>query len=129
MSEERFITKSDGRNQRTYENPNWRPVARNSDPATSHKAEAKHLGKRAVRARQVLKLVRDYPLCTSSELSVKMYETTAESFMTSAATPHKRLPDLEALGLVQRRGERKCTDSGHEAAVWEITDRGERELT
>ena len=106
------------------------PIARNSDPKTSHKAELQHtLGPRAKRARQVLKLVSDLPLYTSGELSRAMHIQYPDlPFRTCAETPHKRLPELFDKGLVCGRGERKCTDSGYMAIQWEITPAGAREL-
>lgn len=107
----------------------WPTASRNTDPQTSHKAERKHteLGKRAVRARQVLELVCMYPGHTSGELSVKMWERGSLPFKVCAETPHKRLPELWSLGLVTHGDDRKCRDSGNLCQAWYPTAKGERE--
>ena len=105
------------------------PVSRNTDPATSHDAEAKQLGKRAVRARQVLGLINKYPARTTGELARHMLRDYPElSITVCAETPHKRAADLEAKGLVAKGMPWKCTDTGYERLTWYITDAGRREL-
>jgi hypothetical protein len=106
------------------------PIARNTDPGTSHAAEEVHtLGKRAERARQVLDLIGRYPGHTTGELSRLMYSEYPElPFRTSAETPHKRAADLLQKGMVRQGPKRKCRDSGYEALTWYITDAGIREL-
>ena len=101
----------------------WRdspPIARNTDPQTSHKAAERHtLGKRAIRQQQVFDLVSSYPGKTSGELSRLMVQSYPELPIRSAVeSPHKRLSDLEEKGLVVRGRERKCSDSGFQAITW-----------
>lgn len=108
------------------------PIARTSDPDTSHRAGERHtkLGKRAERARQVLDLLHHNPDRTAGELSVLFWrENKRLGIRVAAATPHKRLPDLEKKGLVTRVAERKCEDSGEECTVWRVTESGVEELT
>ena len=111
----------------------WPNASRNTDPETSHKAERTHtLGKRAERARQVLRLVDRFPNRTSGELSAEWYELSqnkydfeyTEGIRICAETPHKRLPDLEQMGLVERGATRKCSDSGMECVTWHATAAG-----
>ena len=104
----------------------WPNASRNSDPKTSKKAERAHtLGKRAIRARQVLNLVIKYPNSTSGELSRRMYGEYPElPIRTAVETAHKRLPDLEHFGLVERGADRKCSDSGLECVTWHATAAG-----
>jgi len=107
------------------------PLSRNTDPATSHIAEEKHtrLGKRAIRARQVLKLIHDHPGATAGELSRYMLEEyPLLSISVCAETPHKRAPELWDKGLVYNGRDRKCLDSGYLRATWRITRAGRAEL-
>lgn len=106
------------------------PMARTHDPETSHQAAEQHRPRLSLRRRQILILVKGLPDATSGELSVKMYSTWGKegkfpiyrekslSLRTCAETPHKRLSELEKLGLVYRSGKRKCRDSGYEAVTW-----------
>lgn len=108
------------------------PAARSSDPDTAKQSDARHtkLGKRAERARQVLDLIHRHPDLTSGELSNHFWhENKALGIRVAAETPHKRIPDLKRLGLVEAGGERKCADSGYPATVWHVTESGIDELT
>lgn len=98
------------------------PMARSSDPATSHEAAARY--RLSKRRRQVLRLVREHPGSTAGELSAAFY-ATGVSIRLAAETPHKRLPELETLGFVRRGAVRLCTDSGQRAATWYATIKGE----
>ena len=40
----------------------------------------------------------------------------------AAESPHKRLPELEVLGHIERAPSRKCTDSGYIASTWCASD-------
>ena len=95
------------------------PMARASDPATSHIAAAQHKEKLSERRAQVLMLVEWFPGRTSGELSRKMLERFPGLPMrTCAETPHKRLPELEKMGMVIRGTPRDCADSGHLCETW-----------
>ena len=117
-------------NKSAEEHLAWLPASRKNDPVTSHKSEAAiSLGPRAVRSRQVLELVAKYPNCTTGELARFMHHDHPELPIASAVeSPHKRVSDLEAIGLVDRGGIRKCSDTGRERLTWSITRKGEREL-
>ncbi len=91
------------------------PIARDTDPETSHRAARLHTltGKRAKRMRQVLALVVQYPGHTAHEygnLMIKAYPDLP--VLTCITTPHKRLSDLRQLGLVEKIGRKTCSKSG-----------------
>src|SRR6185369_5161507 len=92
-------------------NPDWRkPLARASDPATSHEAAAKmsaHLGEAQAWALCVL---RANPGKTSTELD--------KIAQTPRGDVRKRLPELERAGLAYRDGTRVCEVTGFRAAIW-----------
>ena len=94
----------------------YRPVRR-TDPLSSHLgAQNKKLSRRR---QQVLDLVKAHPGATSGELSRYMLERHPDlPIRTCAETPHKRLPELESLGLVKRGPMGKCKDSGNQALTW-----------
>jgi len=87
-----------------------KPIARASDPATSHEAAA-HMATRLGEAQEwALGILRANPGRTSNELD------------KIAGTPRgdvrKRLPELERAGLAYRDGVRVCGVTGFKAAVW-----------
>ena len=105
----------------------FQPATRNTDPITSHIAEATFtaLGKRAHRCRQVLQLIVDSPGATTGELSRYMHTNHPELPISCAVeSPHKRVTDLEEKGLVRRGGIRKCRDSGNLRITWYATAGG-----
>jgi hypothetical protein len=51
--------------------------------------------------------------CTAQELTAEMRQHGI----------HKRLPELERLGVVRRIGRRKCSLSGKNADLWDVTDK------
>lgn len=107
------------------------PATRHADPETSHKAEAEFtaLGKRAERSRQVLDCIRWHPWSTTGELARIMHKRYPQLPIASAVeSPHKRVADLEAKGLVKRGAKRVCRDTGRERLTWYITEHGRRTL-
>ena len=91
-------------------------LARKTDPVSSHIGARNKL---SGRRQQVLDLVKAHPGATSGELSRHMLRRYPDlPIRTCAETPHKRLPELESLGLVRRGGMRKCKDSGNQALTW-----------
>lgn len=113
------------------------PMARNSDPMTSHQAAEAHVPKLSERRRQTLSCVADFEGMTSGELARAFYHKYGKKrerpeglpIRTCVETPHKRLPELEALGLVFRSGgDRHCKDSGQPALEWYTTIAGREEL-
>ena len=95
------------------------PMARARDPETSHQAAARHEKKLSLRRAEVLLLVAESPGLTSGELSRRMFERHPHlSIRRCAETPHKRLPELERLGLVRRGQPRECIDSRYKAVTW-----------
>lgn len=96
------------------------PMARNTDPKTSHDAAEHHrqtnLGKRR---NQTLDLVKSSQGNTAGEYGRQFFETHPElPIRVAAQTPQKRLPELEKLGLVRRGEPRICRDSGRNCATW-----------
>ena len=94
------------------------PMARKTDPETSHQAAHDHLPKLSERRQQVYDLVCKYRGYTSGELSRRFFTEYQSSMSVAAATPHKRLPELETLGYVQKGPTRTCRDSGYKAHTW-----------
>lgn len=92
-----------------------RPIARNTDPASSHAGAAKMInsGRLEGQCAQVLEALKRFPMHTAKELS---RDSGLDYIMIQ-----KRLSVLEGKGLARRRGERKCTVSktGIEATQWE----------
>jgi hypothetical protein len=88
------------------------PVARDSDPVSSHLA-AKEItgnGKRASQQRIALDAVLDHQGCTSLELS----QTCALDRYQLA----RRLPELEEYGLVEKGPIRPCSIGKRPAVTW-----------
>jgi hypothetical protein len=106
------------------------PIARNTDPETSHRAEYQYtLTNRAIRQRQVLYLVSEYPERTNGEYARLMLKVFKHlPIKTCCESPHKRLSDLKEKGLIWVTGERKCRDSGYECSTWALTKKGRREM-
>ena len=90
------------------------PVARGSDPETSHLAgeDLTRSGRRESQRRLVYQAVCDYPGRTSAELSAIV---GLDRHMVA-----RRLPDLAATGQVVRGPPRKCAASNrsHIATTW-----------
>ena len=90
------------------------PASRRSDPETSHLAEQhiKDTGKLEKWKRQVKMSVDAFPGLTARELADRAeipYETV-----------HKRLPELEKDGEVQRAGQKRCSITGRICNTWEV---------
>jgi len=100
------------------------PMARRTDPLTSHIAALRHVaGELSTRRAQVYDVVARYPDKTSNELGVLMMKAFPElSVRAASASPQKRLPELEKLGLIVRGEARECTDSGYLAHTWRAID-------
>lgn len=91
------------------------PVARRTDPATSHEA-AERVTRDGSRARQVaacLDAVRRWPGCTSAELAVRMG--------VSRYMPARRLPELRSAGKVANGVSRECSVTRRAALTWELS--------
>ena len=97
-----------------YTPTNAAPIARNTDPSTSHEAadEITQSGKRANQKMLVLSLVRRFPLRTSAELSRL---GNVDRHMVA-----RRLPDLAGDLMVVSKSPRKCSVTGYNALVWEV---------
>lgn len=89
-----------------------RPIARRTDPASSHLAAADITadGTRAAQHHQVLRAVRRWPGLTSREL--------AQAAGGDRYVVARRLPEVESTGLVHRGPMRPCRVSGRQALTW-----------
>lgn len=90
------------------------PIARATDPATSHRAafEVTTSGTRDLQAKAVLELLKAHPGATSAELgTVGAYDRYVVA---------RRLPELEKLGFAKRGPARACGVTGRQAMTWEV---------
>lgn len=95
-----------------FERGERRALARREDPATSHEAAEAIAGRLPTLQQEVLALVIRHPRRTCSELAD----------LGGYRDPRKvgrRLPELEALGMVKRLPKRACAVTKTPAAVWE----------
>lgn len=92
--------------------PLFAPIARTTDPATSHKAAARitRSGSRERRMDVFVRLVRETPGLTAAELSARHKESQYEA--------SKRLSDAFRAGLINRGVPRACSVTGHDAFTW-----------
>jgi hypothetical protein len=90
----------------------YNPIARNSDPVSSHEAAGEITldGTRAIQQYTVLMAVKERPGSTSRELA-KHSHLTRYDFA-------RRLPELEHAGLVAKGPMRPCKISGKRALTW-----------
>jgi len=97
------------------------PIARNSDPETSHEAadEYTETGDREKDMRRMQRMVRNNPGLTAAEYSVLLYSFGMD-FYKAAHLPHKRLADLEVAGLVEKGEPRRCSKTGRRVHTWYI---------
>jgi len=94
-------------------------MRRTTDPDTSHAAAIRHAATNlSKRRQQVLELVAANEGRTQGELARLMLSVYHLPINICAATPHKRLPELERLGLVYRGDKRCCADSGYQSTTW-----------
>jgi len=86
-------------------------ASRNTDPSTSHDAETfvNQSGRRDIQQQKVIKLVKDFPCRTASELSsvsdLDRYQI------------QRRLSDLDGL-KVRKDKARRCKKTGRTAVTW-----------
>jgi hypothetical protein len=88
------------------------PIARNSDPFTSHEAAEvlTMTGVRAAQQRLAALAVKQYPGLTSLELSQR---ARMDRYMLA-----RRLPECEEAKEVRRGQVKKCSVSGRSAVTW-----------
>ena len=93
------------------------PVARATDPDTSHQAgeEVTDSGARGDQQRMVLKGLSRYPNLTTRELAARMN--------TCRYVVARRMPELAPI-YVSVVGKRRCTVTGRTAQVWKATPIG-----
>lgn len=95
---------------------------RKTDPITSQQA-AERCENLGLRQQQVIWLVETYPNRTAKELSWLWLESGGVVDAEVALdTPHRRLPELERMGVVKRSDTyRKCHRTGRNAYTWSLT--------
>ena len=88
------------------------PIARNTDPESSHLAarEITASGKREDQQHQTIAAVQRYPGLTMQELAAR---TNLCRFMLG-----RRISECETAGKVRRGQKRKCTVTGRQAEPW-----------
>lgn len=89
------------------------PIARATDPATSHEAAARVTasGARGKQHRMVLDMLKSWPGHTSQEM--------AQHFgLLDRYQIARRLPELESAGLAEKMPARDCAVSGSSAHPW-----------
>jgi len=101
-----------------------RPIARNSDPSTSHEAAA-HVRASGLHTRQTRETLEalaawehrfDFAPPTSFELAAGDYQKRLQHA--------RRLADLRELGLVAVQDQRRCAVTGRTAQTWVVTQAG-----
>lgn len=96
---------------------------------TSKAAAVAHAPKLSLRRFQVLDLVHSHGGRTSNELGRDMAAAHPTlPIVVAVNTPHKRLPELEKLGLIRKGIIRQCSDTGQKCYTWWITQEGRNEL-
>lgn len=106
------------------------PIARNSDPSTSHEAAAKltDSGKRMTLAEKAALLVEMYPNSTYVELwqkAARLDEVDMQSkdFKCTFVSPEslmKRLNDARAKGWIESGEQRLCPVTGNKQLTWHV---------
>jgi len=86
------------------------PIARNTDPSTSHEAAAKIAPVRATQQKAILEGVMQYPNHTSAELAQRLH---MDRYVVA-----RRLPELRSALLVKSCEARSCAVTGHRAMTW-----------
>jgi hypothetical protein len=91
------------------------PLARNSDPWTSHEAgeDLTASGKRSRQKYTCLRAALRYPIAETYTAREFACDTEIKHEIV-----HKRFPDLHDGGLMYKRGYRTCTVTGKKATVW-----------
>ena len=94
------------------------PIARATDPATSHiAAERKtHSGSRRRDADLLLAVIRENPGHTSSELA-QLLIATGINWHRASQIASKRISDLAPFEIYDT-GKRRCEITGHQARCW-----------
>ena len=86
---------------------------------TSYQAWVQHQPKVSERRGQVLWIVQENPGLTSGEMARSFHQAFPTlSIRVAVETPHKRLPELEKMGMVVRGAQRICRDSGYLGDTW-----------
>lgn len=88
------------------------PIARSTDPETSHlaAAEVTKSGKRATQQHECLKGVKRYPGRTSAELAAALH---IDRYIVA-----RRLPELREAGKVMNGPARPCGQTRRKAITW-----------
>lgn len=99
------------------------PLARNTDPQTSHDAPGSKEQRQTVRD-AVLKIFEHYQHLTDEELvSVYIADRAVLGFPSSSPSGIRtRRSELVAQGLIELDGRIRITQSGRRALVWKLAD-------
>ncbi len=97
-----------------------RPLARNQDPGTSHKAERelRRSGKLTRQSSEVLELLREYIDRTRTHPTAAELAGGTESKLHGKC--RRRLPDLREQGFVENDDPRRCAITGSTAITWKL---------
>jgi len=86
------------------------PLSRRLDPWSSYRTAEDIRQHAATQRQQVLDTLRQHGPLTGAEVGVKMGGDRYAG--------HRRLPELERAGLVERNGFRKCNVTRRQCQVW-----------
>ena len=106
------------------------PVSHREDPHTSTLSarEVTRGGARKRQADEVLRLVRKFPNCTSSELDRLHFMREKGEWRLDRYVIARRLPELADIkngALVERGPARQCRVTGRMALTWRVRGEGE----
>lgn len=92
------------------------PLTKRNDPWSSDAAgESFHRsGRMGTQRRRVLQALRRYGPCTSAELAAAMSNIDRYG-------PHRRLAEIERMGLAERAGFRVCKVTKQKCQIWKAT--------
>lgn len=98
------------------------PIARTTDPSTSHRAAAviTKSGRRSIDREILLSAICDRPSLTSMELAQVLIDA-GHLWLRAYQIASKRINDLVKAGLIESDGERRCCVSRHDARTWIAT--------
>ena len=101
--------------------PLWTPVARRTDPETSHQA-----ARRAAHTAATHRAVALRELVAAGHAGLTDFELAARCHSQQTSIG-KRRGELVRMGLVEATSETRPAPSGAQATVWRVTEAGVRE--
>lgn len=97
--------------------PLYAPLARRTDPATSHLAAASVAG---AQQQSECAAILDALRTSFLPLTYKEVFSRMKGRIPEAVEVQRRLDDLRKAGLVVSGPQRRCRESGHMAQVWSV---------